>query len=216
MIAEKRRLLIVDDEPATRILLSQIFRQLGHEVAVAEDGFAALESIRQVPPDIILSDLNMPGMSGFELLSVVRRKLPKIFVIASSGAYTGSDVPEGIAADAFYEKATTLASLFEIVKAALNTDVSAKRSVGPPVPVWLSVEGGRPTGEEYFVISCTECLRTFSHTHWETRGVVHTADCVYCKSVTPYAVVRLLAAVNEQAYQMELDEAARKLGRGTV
>jgi CheY-like chemotaxis protein len=209
MVTEKKRLLIVDDEPATRTLLTQIFRQMGHEVVSAEDGFAALEAIRQVVPDVLLSDLNMPGMSGFELLSVVRRRLPQIFVIASSGAYTGDAIPEGIAADAFYEKATTLAALFDIVKAALHTDVRASRSVGDPLPLWLSVEGGYPTGQEYFVLSCTQCLRTFTHAHPNVSGVVHTADCVFCKSVTPYAVVRLLARVNEQAYQMELDEAGR-------
>jgi CheY-like chemotaxis protein len=209
MLAEKKRLLIVDDEPATRTLLTQIFRQMGHEVAAAEDGFAALEAIRQVIPDILLSDLNMPGMSGFELLSVVRRRLPQIFVIASSGAYRGDSIPEGIAADAFYEKATTLSSLFEMVKAALHTDVSARRSADGPVPLWLSVEGEYPTGDEYFVLSCTQCLRTFPHAHPKVAGVVHTANCVFCDSVTPYAVVRLLGRVNEQAYQMELDEAGR-------
>ena len=78
----KPRLLIVDDEPTTRTLLTQIFGGLGHPVRAAEDGFAALEEMRKETPDILLSDLNMPRMSGFELLSVVRRKLPEIYVIA--------------------------------------------------------------------------------------------------------------------------------------
>ena len=189
MLIEKR-LLIVDDEPATRTLLGQIFRSMGHDVAVAEDGFTALEAIRQATPDLILSDLNMPGMSGFELLSVVRRKMPSIYVIASSGAYTGADVPEGIAADAFYEKATTLKSLFAMVKTALSAEARMARSQGSEVPVWLTVEDGHPTGEEYFVVSCTECLRTFSHVHEKVFGVIHHADCIHCKSPTPYAVVR--------------------------
>ena len=210
MGTEKKRLLVVDDELETRTLLTRIFRSMGHDVEAAEDGFSALKSIRHALPDILLSDLNMPGMSGFELLSVVRRRLPQIYVIASSGAYTGSAIPEGIAADAFYEKASRLSALFEIVKVALNADVS-KRSSEPPVPMWLTVQGGRPTGEEYFVVSCTECLRTFSHAHKKVLGVVHKADCVFCGTVTPYAVVRLLARMNEQAYQIELDEAGRKM-----
>src|ERR1017187_10956989 len=63
----KARLLIVDDEPTTRNLLSQIFCNLGYPVRAAEDGFFALEQIREEEPDILLSDLDLPGMSGFEL-----------------------------------------------------------------------------------------------------------------------------------------------------
>ena len=71
-------------------------------------------------PDILLSDLNMPRMSGFELLSVVRRRFPEVFVIASSAAFSGEEVPAGIAADAFYEKSTGLTRLFELVKTATH------------------------------------------------------------------------------------------------
>ncbi len=100
----KARLLIVDDEPMTRTLLTQIFWGLGHPVRAAEDGFAALEEMRKETPDILLSDLNMPRMSGFELLSVVRRKLPEVYVIATSGAFTGDGVPNGIARRCFPRK----------------------------------------------------------------------------------------------------------------
>ena len=55
--------------------------------------------------DLIISDLNMPQMSGFEFLSVVRRRFPDIPVIAVSGAYdSGDQVPGGVIADAFYSK----------------------------------------------------------------------------------------------------------------
>ena len=54
----------------------------------AEDGFSALEEIRRLTPDVLLSDLNMPHMSGFELLSVVRRRFPAIYAIAMSGAFS--------------------------------------------------------------------------------------------------------------------------------
>ena len=70
----KHNLLIVDDDEDTRRLLMQIFIARGLNVRIAKDGFEALERIRNGRPEILLSDLNMPGMSGFELLSVVRRQ----------------------------------------------------------------------------------------------------------------------------------------------
>ena len=112
------KLLLVDDEPSIRRVLSAVLTQMGHEVRSAEDGFAALKEMHEWMPDILLSDLNMPGMSGFELLSVVRRRLPGIYVIATSGAYSGETVPHGIAADSFYEKATGMHSLLRLLDAA--------------------------------------------------------------------------------------------------
>jgi CheY-like chemotaxis protein len=112
----KVKLLIVDDEVSLRSSLSQIFTPSGHSVRSAEDGFSALGEIRKEMPDILLSDLNMPGMSGFELLSVVRRRFPAIQVIAMSGAFSGNSVPPGIVADAFYEKGTSPSTLLEMVR----------------------------------------------------------------------------------------------------
>ena len=68
------RLLIVDDESTIRAALGAIFRGLGYQVRTAGDGFSALRHLRTEIPDMLLSDLNMPRMSGFELLSVIRRR----------------------------------------------------------------------------------------------------------------------------------------------
>ena len=122
MSTKKINLLIVDDEPLIRMSLSQIFTGLGHQVRSAQDGFAALFEIRQEAPDILLTDLNMPGMSGFKLLAVVRRRYPAIHAIAMSGAFSGSIVPAGVIADAFHEKGTSLGSLLQIVAAMTHTE----------------------------------------------------------------------------------------------
>ena len=81
------RLLIVDDEPSIRYSLACVLTEIGYDVRSAEDGFSALLEIRNEVPEILLSDLNMPGMSGFELLSEVRRQFPAIQTIAMSGAF---------------------------------------------------------------------------------------------------------------------------------
>jgi CheY-like chemotaxis protein len=54
----------------------------GYEVRTSEDGFSALVQLRAALPDLIVSDLRMPNMSGFELLSIIRRRFPQIPVIA--------------------------------------------------------------------------------------------------------------------------------------
>jgi CheY-like chemotaxis protein len=111
------KLLIVDDELSIRESLSQLFSVLGYCVRCAEDGVSALWEIRQDIPDILLSDLNMPGMSGFELLPLVRSQLPGIHVVAMSGAFSGTGVPAGIVADAFFAKGSDPALLIKAIDA---------------------------------------------------------------------------------------------------
>ena len=109
------RLLIVDDEPSIRYSLSCLLTEIGYDVRFAEDGFSALLEIRNQVPEILLSDLNMPGMSGFELLSEVRRQFPAIQTIAMSGAFHGDEAPSGVAADGFYQKGSSMGSLLRLM-----------------------------------------------------------------------------------------------------
>ncbi len=64
------RLLIIDDEPLGRELLQSSLSEHGFEVGTAKDGFAALAQMHGALPDLIVSDLKMPNMSGFEFLSM--------------------------------------------------------------------------------------------------------------------------------------------------
>jgi CheY-like chemotaxis protein len=124
MLNAKVKLLIVDDDESVRESLLQLFTELGLSVRSAEDGSSALLEIRQEVPDIILSDLNMPRMSGFEFLSVVRRRFPAVRVIAMSGEFSGDDIPPGIAADAFYEKGPRLSPLLQIMQSMICVERS--------------------------------------------------------------------------------------------
>lgn len=115
MTRTKEGLLIVDDEPTIRMSMTHLFTELGYSVRSAEDGFSALRQIRREQPEILLSDLNMPGMSGFELFSVVRRQFPAIHKIAMSGAFSGIEIPPGVEADAFYEKGSGMSALLQLL-----------------------------------------------------------------------------------------------------
>src|ERR1700691_3646107 len=84
------RILVVDDDPNVLRTSVLVLEHKGYEVRAAQDGFEALTEPRRSVLYVIICDLGMPNMSGFELLSVVRRRFPHIPVIAISGEYEGS------------------------------------------------------------------------------------------------------------------------------
>lgn len=69
------RLLVVDDDPDARRLIGLVLRRAGHDILYAEDGFQALEVMGREHPDLIILDLMMPGMDGFEVLEAMRQRV---------------------------------------------------------------------------------------------------------------------------------------------
>ncbi len=109
----KRQVLVVDDDPSVRDSVARLLMSAGYDVPAAEDGLEALSQLNKAMPDIIVSDLNMPRMSGFDLLAVVRSCFPGIMTVAMSGAYRNSDeLPAGVIADGFYAKGDHPKNLF--------------------------------------------------------------------------------------------------------
>ena len=104
----QHRVLVVDDEAANRELISDILASEGYDVVTAQDGVDALNQLTAPLPDVIISDLRMPRMSGFEFLAVVRRKYPDVPLIAMSGEFEGNEVPPGVPADAYLAKGILL------------------------------------------------------------------------------------------------------------
>jgi DNA-binding NtrC family response regulator len=89
------RVLVVDDEPALRKSLARILTSRGCEVLTADDGQAAIEALEQIQPDVILSDLLMPRMTGLQLLEQVKKRWPEVEVVLMT-AY--ADVDTAVAA----------------------------------------------------------------------------------------------------------------------
>jgi CheY-like chemotaxis protein len=98
------RLLIVDDDAAIREITSAMLTDQGHEVLTAEDGLRALDLLPQFRPDLVITDLKMPRMSGYELIRIVRERFPQIPVIVVSGEFLPDEIPVSIDADAFLAK----------------------------------------------------------------------------------------------------------------
>jgi DNA-binding response OmpR family regulator len=116
MKIHRANILVVDDDDLVRHGLTVILRYSGYEVRCACDGVDALAEIRAQLPDIVISDLNMPRMSGFELLPAVRHRFPTVWIIAMSSAFSGTAMPAGVTADAFHEKGDSMGSMLLMVK----------------------------------------------------------------------------------------------------
>ena|SRR5690242_1108625 len=96
------RILLVDDEPGIRLTLGAVLSLKGYEVETAVDGMDAIERFTARRPDLVISDLRMPRMDGFELLRKIRELSTKIGLIAITGEFP--DKPAGLVADAFFTK----------------------------------------------------------------------------------------------------------------
>ncbi|MGH9760850.1 MAG: sigma-54-dependent transcriptional regulator [Blastocatellia bacterium] len=81
----QQRILIVDDEESARQGLSELITGWGYETATAADGAEALERIAAFAPMVVVTDVIMPRMDGFQLLAAVRREHPSIAVIMLTG-----------------------------------------------------------------------------------------------------------------------------------
>ena len=77
----KGRVLVVDDEANARTALVELLRDEGYGVETAADGFKALGKMAEFAPDLVLTDLKMPGMDGLQLLAKLREADPDLPVI---------------------------------------------------------------------------------------------------------------------------------------
>jgi two-component system OmpR family response regulator len=82
------RLLVVDDEDALADMVATALRFAGYEVSTEQNGFDALRSIKNNPPDLVVLDVSMPDIDGFEVCRRIRRdghNMPVIFLTARDG-----------------------------------------------------------------------------------------------------------------------------------
>ena len=187
------RILVVDDDAAVRETLMLLLDRAGYSTAGAQSAFEALEQIKNAAPDVLLCDLEMPNMSGFEFLSIVRSRFPQIAVIAMSGAF-GSDLPEAVLADGFYSKGHRNPSdLFRMVAGVL---APASRRQERPV-VWSHWISRDAEGKSFVLVSCTECLRPFPVAMNVSLGrKIRAAECAFCRAEVRYVAEQYSADNN--------------------
>src|SRR6266704_3580210 len=83
------RILVIDDDPDIRDTVRRILDSRGHSVETASDGAAAIGPIAQRAPDLVITDIFMPGQDGIETLVELRKAFPTLKVIAMSGGAGG-------------------------------------------------------------------------------------------------------------------------------
>lgn len=181
----KYRILVADDDADSLVSAAAALSTAGYLVLTARDGFEALAELQAAIPEVIVSELRMPNMSGFELLAVVRRRFPGIGVIARSAEFCpAGELPEGVLADTFVGKGEN--GDFELVEAVRELlselPIRSPHAKSEIAPAWIP-----RTATGYVVITCPECLRSSSvRTHDVRVEVVLASSCLHCGAAIKY------------------------------
>jgi len=119
----RRKILIVDDEPNIVLSLEFLMQQGGYDVAVARDGAEALQQMADFQPDLVLLDVMLPVINGFELCQKIRdnRAWDAVKIVMLSAKGRESEVSKGLAlgADAYITKPFSTRELVERVASLL-------------------------------------------------------------------------------------------------
>ena len=138
------RLLIVDDDVATSESLEEFFHQDGFLCTQAETGAAALEALKRTPVDVVISDIRMDGMNGFELLERLTKAYPSLPVVLMTGK---SAIPEAVDAmkRGAYDYVTKPCDLDELRAILIRAVEDAhRRAAGATSSQRIEVAASRP------------------------------------------------------------------------
>lgn len=129
-----KKILVIDDEEQIRELLVAILEREGFEVTLATNGDEATRLLRKFLPDLVITDLIMPGKEGLETIMELRRSHPGLPVIAISGGGrngTGDylKLAKGLGAKATVSKPFRRDEILEAVRGALGGDSVATEPV---------------------------------------------------------------------------------------
>ncbi len=121
-MTDKRKILVVDDEDALRTVLSSELVSEGYEVAAAGDGDEAINELQKKAFDLVLLDIKMPRMNGFEVLKFIKDKHPTTKVIMLTGFADLKNAIESkkLGAEDFVSKPYDLVDLLTTIERVLS------------------------------------------------------------------------------------------------
>ncbi len=111
-----KKILIIDDEDSIHLLYSEEFEEEGYEVYGALSGEDALDKLNNISPDLVILDINMPGMDGIEVLRKIKEINPNLPVILSSAYQEFKQDLASWASDDYIVKSANLDELKAAVK----------------------------------------------------------------------------------------------------
>jgi CheY-like chemotaxis protein len=122
MATKKSSILVVDDEDALRTVLSSELMNEGYDVRSASDGDEAITEIQKSPFDLVLLDIKMPRMNGFEVLKFIKESHPKTKVVMLTGFADLKNAIESkkLGADDFVSKPYDLVDLLTTIERVLS------------------------------------------------------------------------------------------------
>jgi two-component system response regulator MtrA len=117
-----RAILVVEDSPDIIRLVCHILEQAGYEVSAADTGLAGWEAFETKRPDLVLSDVNLPGLSGIELCERIKQVSPSTPVILLTVQAESEAIQRGLqaGANAYLSKPFEITRLIETVEYALK------------------------------------------------------------------------------------------------
>lgn len=149
MVAREKRILVVEDDDAIRALLFTVLRRRGFKIDTASNGAAALERVTHCNYSLILLDLMMPVMSGYEFLAEIdRRKLPHrpLIIVLTAGGAPPKDLSSDFVAGTI-RKPFDIELLIDTVIACLSTQEGTTQGDSCPAADSENSESVRPRDE---------------------------------------------------------------------
>jgi DNA-binding response OmpR family regulator len=123
-------ILIADDDPAVRSLLHRVLSKEGYCVETASDGRIAMEMVATALPDLLITDLLMPGLTGWSVFARARRQASQLPILLISGARTGvpPDTATLTARAVFLRKPIMIGQLLSAVAHLLDANQSTSNT----------------------------------------------------------------------------------------
>jgi CheY-like chemotaxis protein len=178
------RVLVVDDEPGVRETTQALLEDQGYEVLTAADGLDGILALSKSLPDLIISDLHMPRMSGFEFLSIIRQRFPHIGIVAMSGEYVFGEHVAIIKADAFWQKGQPTKKLLqEITRVVVASPARPESAKAEAASLFLTRDSAG-----YLIITCPKCLRPSKIEAISLNGGVHETVCSSCHTAVKFEI----------------------------
>lgn len=118
-VVKEQKVLVVEDDPDIAMLVCEWLQQAGFKVEYANDGETGFKKFQSFQPDVVISDVRMPGLDGFQLLSQIRADRPQTCVFLMSGFFPNLNekrLRSAFSADRFFEKPVELEALLTAIR----------------------------------------------------------------------------------------------------